>query len=322
MTTRRATGDPFLIAEQGGAPSVSADQTLIFRDRSGAEQRLVLINRRGEKMGEIGQPQKQMVYPTLSPDERRVVVRGSHQIWVHEVNHAMKNLLPFGDQLPGRPVWSDSDREILFSSRHGIHRGAADGAGEAELIYDSEGFEFVSDQSRDGNYVFYDLNDGDIWYLERNADGGWEAKPFLTAKFREKAARISPDNRWLAYVSYESGVAEVYLRRFPEGDIKRKVSQSGGRGVRWSRDGRKLYYMSGNTMFEVHVKLGPAPEVSPPQPLFQARIGDEVSISDYPYYDVFADGERFVMLEPMPDSQPRIRMVQNWHEEFRGREQE
>ena len=322
LTTRRATGGPFLIAEQGGAPSVSADQTLIFRDRSGAEQRLVLINRRGEKMGEIGQPQKQMVYPALSPDERRVVVCGSRQIWVHEVDRAMKNLLPFTDRVRGRPIWSGSGREILFNSTQGIHRGAADGAGEATLIYDSEGFEFVSDWSRDGAYIFYDLNGADIWYLERNTDGGFEPKPFLTNQFVEKAGQISPDNRWLAYVSYESRVAEIYLRRFPEGDLRRKVSQSGGRGVRWSRDGRKLYYMSGNTVFEVDVKLGPAPEISAPKPLFQAPIGDEVSISDYPHYDVFAGGERFVMLEPMPDSQPKIRFVENWYEEFRGREQD
>ena len=322
LTTRRATGDPFLIAEQAGRPSVAADQTLIFRDRSGAEQRLVLVNRRGEKIAEIGQPQKRMVYPSLSPDERRVVVLSSRQIWVHEVGRSMKNLLPFGDQLPGRPIWLNSGREILFSSQQGIHRGAADGAGEAELIYDSEGSEFASNQSRDGNYVLYDLNGGDILYLERNADGGLEAKPFLTEKFIEKAAQISPDNRWLAYVSYESGLAEVYLRRFPEGDLRRKVSQSGGRGVRWSRDGRKLYYMSGNTVFEVDVKLGPTPEISEPQSLFQARIGDEVNVSDYPRYDVFADGERFVMIEPMPDSQPKIRFIENWYEEFRGREQD
>ena len=102
-----------------------------------------------------------------------------------------------------------------------------------------------------------------------------------------------------------------------------KVSQNGGRGVRWSRDGRKLYYVNGQTLFEAAVKLGPKAEVGSPQIVFEwPGLADAASVSAYPRYDVFADGERFVVLELLPDSEPKIQFVENWYEEFRGREQD
>ena len=318
LTTRQVTGEPFLIAENGARPSVAADQTLIFRDLSGGGLRLVSVNRRGVKTGEIGQPQTRIGHPSLSPDERRVAAISSGQIWIHEVDRPNRSLLPFEDRSAQHPIWSSSGREILFTSSQGLYVQAADGAEEGRVIYDAEGFQFASDWSRDGAYIFYDLNAADIWYLERKTDGGFEPKPFLTSEFTEKAAQISPDNRWLAYVSDETGIREIYLRRFPERDGRVKVSQNGGRGVRWSRDGRKLYYVNGQTLFEAAVKLGPKPEVGSPRIVFEwPGIADAASVSAYSRYDVFADDERFVVTELLPDSEPKIRFVENWYEEFR-----
>jgi hypothetical protein len=162
-----------------------------------------------------------------------------------------------------------------------------------------------------------------VWYLERNAEGGFEPKPFLTSQFTEKVARISPDNRWVAYLSDESGTVEVYLRRFPQGDKKKKVSRNGGRGVRWGRDGRKLYYTAGQALFEVDVGLGPAPVMGEPQQVFEwPGIADAVSISSYSGFDVSADGKRFVVQEPLPGSQSRVTIVQNWFAEFEDRQKD
>jgi len=320
LTTRQAAGEPFLVAENGARPSVAADQTLMFGHRSGGVHRLVSVNRRGERTGEIGQPQTSIGYPSLSPEGRHVAVSSSGQIWIHEVDRPNRSVLPFAGRSAQHPIWSSSGREILFTSSRGLHVQAADGAEEGRVIYDAEGFEFASDWSRDGAYIFYDLYGTDIWYLERNTDGGFEPKPFLTSEFTEKAAQISPNNRWLAYVSDETGISEVYLRRFPERDGKEKVSQKGGRGVRWSRDGRKLYYTNGQTLFEADVKLGPKAEVGLPRIVSEwPGLADVASVSAYPLYDVFADGEQFVVTELLPDSEPKIRFVQNWYEEFRDR---
>jgi hypothetical protein len=323
----QATGEAFPIAEKGVLPSVAADQTLVYENVSGRSARFIWVNRRGEKVAEIGQPNDALgQYFSLSPDNRFVAERNAGRTWVHEVDHPNKSVLPFAEQAQGPPMWSSSGTEILFSTiatTHGLYIGAADGSQQAKRIYDSEGYEFASDWSRDGSYIFYDLDGQDVWYLQRNTEGGFEPKPFLTSGFAEKGARISPDNRWVAYVSDESGTVEVYLRRFPQGDNRTKVSRSGGRGVRWGRDGRKIYYTDGQSLFEVAVRFDSAPAVGTPQPLFDwPAIADVANVSSYSRFDVSADGERFVVQEPLPESQARLTIVQNWYEEFRNRERD
>ena len=149
----------------------------------------------------------------------------------------------------------------------------------------------------------------------------FEPKPFLSTEFTEKAAQISPDNRWVAYVGDETGTLEVYLRPFPAADRRFKVSASGGRGVRWGRDGRKLYYVAGQTLFEVAVELGHEPRIGEPKAVLDwPGIAVYTNRSAYSAFDVSADGQRFVTLEPLPDREPKIRLIQNWYEEFRDRE--
>jgi hypothetical protein len=319
----QATGEPFPIAENGILPSVAADQTLVYEDISRRSARFIWVNRRGEKTAEIGQPNEAMGrYFSLSPNDQFVAEQNSGRTWVHEVDRPNKSVLPFPEQATGLSIWSSSGDEILFSTAQGLYIGAADGSQQAKRIYDSAGYEFASDWSRDGTYIFYDFNGRDVWYLERNAEGGFEPKPFLTSEFAEKAARISPDNRWVAYVSDESGTVEVYLRRFPQGDSRTKVSRNGGRGARWGRDGRKIYYTAGQFLFEVDVRFDPAPVIGAPQQLFDwPGIADVASVSSYASFDVSADGKRFVVQQPLPESQSRLTIVQNWYEEFRDREQ-
>jgi Tol biopolymer transport system component len=327
LSQMQATGEAFPIAEKGVLPSVAVDQTLVYENVSGRSARFIWVNRRGEKVAEIGQPNEALgEYFSLSPDDRFVAERNAGRTWVHEVDRPNKSVLPFAEQAQGPPIWSSSGAEILFSTvatAHGLYIGAADGSQQAKRIYDSEGYEFTSDWSPDGSYIFYDMDGQDVWYLERNAEGGFEPKPFLTSGFAEKGARISPDNRWVAYVSDESGTVEVYLRRFPQGDSRTKVSRSGGRGVRWGRDGRKIYYTAGQSLFEVDVRFGPGPVVGTPQQLFEwPGIADVANVSSYSRFDVSADGERFVVQEPLPESQSRLTIVQNWYEEFRNRERD
>ena len=132
-------------------------------------------------------------------------------------------------------------------------------------------------------------------------------------------SQLSPGSRWVAYLSDESGAFEVYVQRFPEGGDKQRISQYGGKGQRWGRDGRKLYYVEGETLVEVEVKLGSELSIGAATPLFSAP---GLSTGAYAHYDVSADGERFVVRESVSQGQTAIHVVQNWFTEFKDREQD
>ena len=189
--------------------------------------------------------------------------------------------------------------------------------------------ETLSDWSRDGTYLLYHLDDpetgADLWYLERNENGrGWEPHLFLQTPFSERVPRFSPDGRYVAYVSEESGQMEVYVQPFPEGGRKVTVSSNGGTKVRWSRDGKELFYVEGQTLVAVSVSSGSIFSVGSATRLFEhPGLGPG---TNYAPYDVSADGQRFILAEPVGAGgeapEPSIRVVLNWYEEFRDREQD
>ena len=187
----------------------------------------------------------------------------------------------------------------------------------------------LSDWSRDGKYLLYHVSDpetwSDLWYLERNEDGsGWEPHPFLQPPSRAVVPRFSPNGRYVAYVSDESGQMEVYVQPFPEGGRKVTVSSNGGTKVRWSRDGKELFYVEGQTLVAVSVSSGSSFSVGSATRLFE-HPGLRLE-TNYAPYDVSADGQRFILAAPVGEGgeapEPSIRVVMNWYEEFRGREQD
>ena len=140
----------------------------------------------------------------------------------------------------------------------------------------------------------------------------------LRTPFDEAIPRFSPDGRHIAYVSNESGQNEVYVERFPEGGQKVTVSSGGGKGARWSRNGQELFYVEGETLIAVSVSTASSFSVGSTTLLF-----DHASLKNSPVpYDVSADGQRFILPEPLGGeaAEPSIRVVLNWFEEFRDRE--
>ncbi len=337
IETLRATGEAFRVAEGLADPSLADDGTLVAVDFEDARPRqLAWFDRAGRKLGVIGRPQQGMSQPALSLDDRRVAVQfvqgGDMDIWVHEVDRSVSTRLTFDPGNDFLPVWSPSGKEIAFSSnRRGdqdIFIRSANGSGEATLLMGAPVLEFAQSWSANGRILLYTIADPrtgwDIGYLQRKPqDGTFEAHVFLQTEFSETNAQLSPDGRFVAYDSNESGRNEIYVRPFPQGSGKRQVTANGGRQPLWSKDGAELFYVEGETLMAVAVSTVGEFSAGSPRPLF--RFPRLVGLDIEYQYDVSADGRRFVVIEEVKDEQanrPSVHIVQNWYEEFRNREQD
>ena len=205
-------------------------------------------------------------------------------------------------------------------------RKTVDGTGEAAVLVEADSFTSGADWSRDGRYLaYYELNPDtqseDIRYVEFGADGdASEPVTFLSTPAEERAPKLSPDGRFLAYVSNESGRTEIYVQPFPDGAGKWQVSENGGSQPRWRSDGKRLYYVEGeDALMTVSISTEPAFTLGQPQVQFESRdLGSGLGAA----YDVSADGQRFLTIVPVEGADaapPKIRIVQNWYEEFRER---
>ncbi len=313
--------------------SVSGNGTLVYQDGQGRMRRLVWRDRSGNELGTAGQPQQRIAYPALSPDETRIAVMGAEKegldIWIHDTQSEMKTRLTFHPGNDLGPIWSPSGTEIaLTSSRNGssdILSKAADGSGQVEPLLVLPQTVFLSDWSMDGMHLLHDQyhsdTQTDVWYLTRKPDGaGFDSTPFLATKFDERAAKFSPDGRYVVYISDESGERQVYVRPFPDGDNKWQISHSGGTQPRWRRDGRELFFVEGSTLFAVPVSLNPSFSAGTPTKLFESPLL-LLRQGMLAQYDVTADGQRFVTRESV-GGVAAIHVVENWFAEFKDRQQD
>jgi len=148
-----------------------------------------------------------------------------------------------------------------------------------------------------------------------------QVKPFLQTRFQEGGAQFSPDGRWLAYASNESGRPEIYLQPYPGPGGKTQISTDGGTEPAWNRNGRELFYRSGDRMMAVEVTAEPSLVVGRPRMLFEGRYGS----SQFPFigtaYDPSPDGQRFLMVKESDQvtSATQINVVLNWFEELKRR---
>ena len=327
--TFAATGPAFPIAQNARLPMAASDGTLVYLDLGGGAQwRLVWIDRQGKNTGTIGEPHHTIIRHTaLSPDGRRVAVSaadsGNYDVWIHDVERPVKTRLTQYEGQDLQPRWSPQGDRIAFSSGRSGDRDVyvvrSDGSGDPNLLYESpDSREDPDDWSADENIlVFSRYPEREVFYLSRQEVGdGYEETLFVEGAWH---ARLSPDGRYLAYESQESGRTEIYVRSFPGGADRQRVSLNGGTNVRWRRDGKELFYVEIDTLMAVPASTSPRLTIGSPQGLFSV----DPSAAGASYYDVAPDGQRFVLPEPVEESSnAKIRIVQNWYEEFRDREQD
>jgi dipeptidyl aminopeptidase/acylaminoacyl peptidase len=207
-----------------------------------------------------------------------------------------------------------------------LHNGHADifskpwgGDGKARLLVSTPLMKRYPDWSPGQRFLMYTEGSpqmkSQILYRERRGDGSLgEPVLFLKSLFNQSMARFSPDGRFVAYVSDESDHNEIYVRDFPNGAKKWRISANGGTLPRWSRDGKEIFYVGDRKLFAVSVASKPEFAPGAPAALFERR-----ALS--PAYDVSADGKRFVILDRPANEPPlSIHVVHNWFAEFRDQQ--
>jgi eukaryotic-like serine/threonine-protein kinase len=264
--------------------------------------------------------------PRLSPDGRQLLVEIDNDIWIYEVETGRRKRLT-NDQSSGRPAWHPSATRIAYtSSRNGgpeIWVANADGTGTPRQLTELPGVAHVDSWSRDGKTLAFHHHPpgaapNEILVIAPD-DPTPKPAPLVQGKFPAEDAVFSPDGRYVAYLSAESGEREIYVRAFPGPGPQVPVSVGGGREPVWGRTGEIFYRsLTGDRMMAVNVTTTPALTIGPPRRLFDGNYFIESATgSPRPQYDVTADGRRFVMLQVDRASAAEIVVVQNWFEELR-----
>jgi len=307
--------------------SVSATGSLVYvpGGAQAAQRRLVWVDRKGMEQA-LPAPPHAYRYPRFSPDGQRVAVtieESESNIWLYDLARDTLTRLTSQGSLNLMGAWTPDGKRIAFlSDKEGplnLFWQLADGSGGLERLTTSQSTQAPNSWSPDGQLLAYmelNLTTGyDIWVL-RLSDR--KAQPFLRTPFNEAAPRFSPDGRWLAYASDESGRYEIYVQLYPGPGGKWQISTDGGTEPVWNRNGRELFYRSGDKMMAVDIATQPSFAAGKPRMLFAGQYLP--TPTTFPNYDVSPDGQRFLMLKPTEQARAaptQINVVLNWFEELK-----
>jgi Tol biopolymer transport system component len=312
------TAGPFPVAERVAsqvgvaALSVSASGPIIYRTGSTAEQQgqWVWFDRSGRKVGRASDAMADGAAgnaPSMSLDGRSVALQasanGNPDIWTLETGRGVFSRLTFDAADDVMPMWSPDGGRIVFSSnRTGVqqlYQKSVTGAGAEGLLISTAQHVFANDWSLDGRFLLYQSANQrtgtDLWALPMNGDG----KPFAVVQtnFNEEQAQFSPDSKWIAYQSNETGRFEIYVQPFPGPGGKSLISTNGGGQVRWRRDGKELYYVAlDGRLMAIPVRptsSDHAVDAGTPVPLFATPMSG--APDERQQYVVSSDGQRFLM---------------------------
>jgi len=305
-----------------GAFSVSDNGVLAYCAGNADVNEPLWFDREGKQIGSANSPG---LYFTMSfsPDESRLAINqvdthtGASDIFITDLAQRNPSKFTTNTASEANPLWSPDGNSIVFSSgRDGVgnlYQKNADGTGNEELLLKSDEEKWADDWTLDGKYIIYQTfskTRWDLWVLPMFGD----RKPYsyLQTGSDEMQARFSPDGKWVAYTSDESGVPEIYVQTFPASGGKWRISTNGGTQPSWRRDGKELYYIAGDRgLMAVEVKPGSQFETGVPQKLFNTRV---LTLTDFRNaYLASNDGKRFLINSNLehPEGTP-INVLVNW----------
>ncbi len=337
-------GELFPIAERIGSSnrnpyykrfSVSPAGVLAYWGGGASGSQLVWFDRDGKRLGAAGESGL-YVDLALAPDQKKVAVARRERVvgsnlWVLDLARGSASRLTFDPTWDTVPVWSPDGNRIGFSSQrdgqYAIYQKAAAGTGADELVFKTASGANLMDWSRDGRYIVYGARvkaGSELWLLPLAGDRLQKGTPVrivpAEGEFIKSNARFSPDGRWLAYHSSETGRMEVYVQPVPgpEGarsvapGAKWQISTTGGMAPVWRSDGKELFYLGLDLrLMAVPLTAGSTMEAGAPQALFQTRALPPGPTVFHPY-DVSPDGRRFLINTLGESEQSPITVVVNW----------
>jgi eukaryotic-like serine/threonine-protein kinase len=338
ISTLKVTGNPFPVARDGIYPSIADDGTLVYRQEAptaGGEQQLRWVDRIGVVGETIGAPRSDMLSPALSPDGRHVAVseidNGSRNIWVYNTVRGSRTRLRLDSEVADhQPAWSPTADQIVIDSDQHPYSDLiivdADGSQEVHALELEHKTVGCPDWSSDGRFLLYHAvgqdAGSDIWCYDFTHTQS--TRVFQKSSSRNLMPVLSPNGKFVAYQSDESGDWEIFVTRFPEGKGKWQISVDGGMHPRWNGEGNELFYVETGTnmLTAVSVETVDVFQMDLPQKLFNVKN----STFYMRQYDVTPDGQRFVVVQDVDtgeaDHTPGVAiiLVQNWFKEFEGRQ--
>jgi Tol biopolymer transport system component len=315
----------------GAIFSASPNGVLVWRHGSSSpESVLQWLDRSGKRLSVVGEA-AEYSNPALSPDDRRLAIgirdpqTKTRDIWIFDQLRGTKTRLTLDPADDLDSIWSPDGTRIAFTSnrlgQRDVYQTPADGSGSAELLFaDKSGQKNLEDWSHDGKYLVYNYQSpphpANLYVLPLLGDR--KPVPFLNMQYATQQGQLSPNGRWIAYRSLESGRPEVYVQGFtlnssqPRG--KWQISTTGGESPRWRGDGKELFYHFGNTFYAVDVKIdGASFEVGIPRPLFDAATVTAGAGGGSAPFVVTKDGQRFLILAPSENrALEPLEVVVNW----------
>jgi Tol biopolymer transport system component len=326
------SGDPIPLADhvsENGTRallSVSTNGSIAFQPGTGGvTSELLWLDRTGKELGKVGGPDTYLDL-ALSPDGSRLAYSlndtrtDTHDIWVRDLARDTASRLTFDPKDDIRPIWSPDGSRIFFSSNRNGNNAcwvkASNGTGDEQPVYkDDAGNVFPRDMSRDGRWLVLDrfaaVAQPNVDIVPADGKGTPVRVPGGTAQL---AGELSPDGRFISYVSNETGTPEVYVQTWPLGGGKWQISNGGGSLARWRGDGKELFYRNGEfQFFAVPVSLETRFTAGIPQPLFKHRL--QVPAVATPSWAITADGQKFLVNGALASTQASpFTVILNWPE--------
>jgi len=302
--TFSATDTGLLAAQSSGGVSLS---------------KLAWFDRRGTELNAVGKPDA-YANVSLSPNGKSAAVditdvgNGNADVWVVDLERGNSKRLTFDPSVDAMPVWSPDGGRLIFSSSRqhtfDLYWKDSNGAAEEKLIEHGEADRYACDWSRDGKYLLH-VQGSDLWVMSMPE---MQSRLLLKAPATIKNGQFSPDGKWVAYASNETGKWEVYVTSFPEAKGKWQVSSGGGDQPRWRADGKELFFLSSDgKMMAARVKGGANFDAGTAMTLFQASAREMVATSEQIMYDVSKDGQRFLINTQVKNTEARpMSVVLNW----------
>ena len=333
-SARTVRGEPRAIAEGVAAFdfSASAEGTLAYRSATAGGPELVIFDRAGNRISSVGKQAGPTGAMRFSPDGKTVAVAQTagkgQDIWLHDLGRGVTSRFTFNGG--SNPVWSPDGSWILFRKPDGLYVKAANGAGAEKPVYTSRedpGMRNATDWSEDGHFVLVGRTDPktgfDMWLLpDPLTKGPHKLQPLLASPVNEGQGRFSTGPgapRWVAYISEESGVNEIYVMTMPgAAPGKWQISSGGGYAPRWARQGRELYYVGPDLRTVMAVQIEPGPVFRPDQPHALFKLPIQINgVTNDRAFSVSPDGKTFLVAVPAQEaSASGINVVLNWQAEL------